>query len=148
MGTRSVIARENADGTVDAIYCHSDGYLSWNGRILAKHYADPAVVDELIALGGLSSLGEKIGQKVDFGDPAALRGDQCRAYHRDRGEELQVDKYKNVTKLLCKETLDDFWAEHVYIFRKGGWHHASSAGHWKDLAPLIPKLVTNEIAVT
>ena len=48
MSTRSTIAIELADGTVKQVYCHSDGYLSYNGRILFEHYSDPAKLEELI----------------------------------------------------------------------------------------------------
>jgi hypothetical protein len=41
MGTRSTIALEFADGTVEQVYCHWDGYLSNNGKILQAHYMDP-----------------------------------------------------------------------------------------------------------
>lgn len=38
MSTRSTIAIENEDGTIKKVYCHFDGYLSHNGRILAEQY--------------------------------------------------------------------------------------------------------------
>ena len=66
MATRSRIGILNDDGTVDSIYCHWDGYLSHNGKILFEHYTDPAVVQELIALGDISSLGIDIGEKHPF----------------------------------------------------------------------------------
>jgi hypothetical protein len=31
MATRSRIAIENQDGTVQSIYCHFDGYVRWCG---------------------------------------------------------------------------------------------------------------------
>ena len=33
MSTRSNISIKRKDGTYDKIYCHSDGYLEYNGRI-------------------------------------------------------------------------------------------------------------------
>lgn len=98
MGTRSMIGRLNDDGTVAAIYCHWDGYISNNGVILHEHYQDAAKVDQLIALGDISSLGEEIGEKHDFGWRGKLimanvdvdadpRSKMCDAYGRDRGEE-------------------------------------------------------------
>ena len=36
MGTRSTIALEYADGTVEQVYCHWDGYVSHNGLILSE----------------------------------------------------------------------------------------------------------------
>ena len=68
MSTRSRIAKLNDDGSIRVIYCHSDGYLSYNGRILLEHYTDPAKVDALLDLGDISSLGEEIGEQHPF-DP-------------------------------------------------------------------------------
>ena len=36
MSTRSNIAIKRKNGTVESIYCHWDGYLSYNGKILLK----------------------------------------------------------------------------------------------------------------
>jgi hypothetical protein len=98
MATRSTIAIQNADGTVTGIYCHWDGYLSYNGRILKENYNTEAKVRELIALGQLSALGETIGEKVDFNN--APDG-QCIAYGRDRGEiDSDAETFNTWTALL------------------------------------------------
>jgi hypothetical protein len=111
MGTRSTIAIQNADGTVTGIYCHWDGYLSHNGRILAENYTTEAQVRELIALGDLSSLGETVGAKTDFSNPA---DGQCVAYGRDRGE-TGVDAE-------TRSGWDNFDQEFNYLFVPGeGW---------------------------
>ena len=49
MATRSTIAVVNPDNTVTQIYCHWDGYLSHNGRILKESYTDLNAVKELIS---------------------------------------------------------------------------------------------------
>mgnify|MGYP003652617399 FL=1 len=51
MATRSTIAMKTATGQVQAIYCHWDGYIDHNGKVLMTHYTDPAKVAEMIALG-------------------------------------------------------------------------------------------------
>lgn len=66
MATRSFIGMLNDDGTVTGHYCHSDGYYSWNGRILNEHYRDIAKVKRLIDLGAMSVLAPEIGKKHDF----------------------------------------------------------------------------------
>ena len=66
MATRSTIAIEYADGTVDQVYCHWDGYLENNGRILRDHYSNPFKLRDLIDLGDISSLGECVGEKHAF----------------------------------------------------------------------------------
>ena len=90
MGTRSTIAIENADGTVTGIYCHWDGYVSNNGRILQESYTDEAKVRKLIALGNLSSLGPYICNQQDFdraADQAAATAHNWRQFIAENGQE-------------------------------------------------------------
>ena len=88
MGTRSTIALEFADGTVEQVYCHWDGYLEHNGQILARHYMDPFKVKELLALGGFSSL------------EASVEGTKATAYTQ-RGEDLDINKYKTLAEYFA-----------------------------------------------
>ena len=83
MATRSTIALEFADGSVGQVYCHWDGYLDHNGRILLAHWSDPFKLKKLIDLGDLSSLHPELGEKHDFG---AKYDEGCTFYGRDRGE--------------------------------------------------------------
>lgn len=135
MATRSTIAIELPDGTIKAVYCHWDGYLSYNGKILQKHYTVPKTVLQLVSKGAISSLGEVIGRKHPFSkwelkdtDPdyakklAALdKAEQARYtkfYARDRGEKLQVNTYKNFDDYA--DNLDG--QEFDYLFTKyGNW---------------------------
>jgi hypothetical protein len=82
MGTRSTIALEFADGTVEQVYCHWDGYLSNNGKILQNYYSDPFKVKELVALGGFSSLKETV-------EETALQA------YTQRGEDLDINKFRD-----------------------------------------------------
>lgn len=84
MSTRSCIAVQVSDGTFRAIYCHSDGYPSYNGAMLIQHYTERAKVEELVSLGDLSVLDENIGTQFDFNDKRPEGS--CRFYGRDRGE--------------------------------------------------------------
>ena len=61
MGTRSLIGREISPGKFRIIYCHWDGYLENNGKLLFEHYQDSKKVDELLDLGCISSLATNIG---------------------------------------------------------------------------------------
>lgn len=58
MSTRSYIGKWDGD-SIKAIYCHFDGYPNGVGRMLKEHYNSDDKIDELISLGGISSLGEK-----------------------------------------------------------------------------------------
>ena len=80
MGTRSRIGVMHGD-KLKSVYCHWDGYLSNNGKILQNHY-DSAKANHLVSLGDLSSLGTTIGEKHDFD----TRTDCCTFYGRDRDE--------------------------------------------------------------
>lgn len=95
MATRSTIALEFADGTVQQVYCHWDGYLEHNGKILKEHYSDPFKLRDLIDLGSLSSLAPEVGVAHPFGhfgtemtqeQYSEKFGDMCTFYGRDRGE--------------------------------------------------------------
>ena len=116
MATRSTIAIQREDGTVAQIYCHWDGYLSNNGQILLKHYQDPAKIEQLIALGDLSSLAPEIGTKHDFDN--APRG-ECNFYGRDRGEE---DTEARVFKDFKDYRENCQTEEYDYVFRNGTWY--------------------------
>ena len=107
MATRSVIAKLDDKG-VQAIYCHNDGYLSNNGKILDQHYQNEVKVDNLIAQGDASSLKDTIEDTI--------------FYMRDRGEEnKEATNLHNETKLLefAFESCD---AEVVYMFAYGSWY--------------------------
>ena len=100
MGTRSTIALEFADGTVEQVYCHWDGYLEHNGQILQKHYMDPFEVKALVSLGGFSSLRETFGETAD------------EAYTQ-RGEEICINKYKDIAEYFAECQQE----EYDYILR-------------------------------
>jgi hypothetical protein len=136
MSTRSTIAIELADGTVKQVYCHSDGYLSYVGRVLFEHYSDPAKLERLIELGDLSMLGIVIGEKINFNDRLAYnenhQATQCRAYGRDRGETgIEARTFWNFA--MYEMTHDR--EQYAYILRNNGtWYAAIGQGVFIELA--------------
>jgi hypothetical protein len=115
---------EFADGTVQAVYCHWDGYLAHNGQILLKHYSNPFILRDLIDLGDLSSLRPTIGTKHAFSqfdlpkDEAEafvnLTRDMCTFYGRDRGETgTSAKKFASYEDYL----LNHQYEEYDYILR-------------------------------
>ena len=131
MGTRSYIGRKLEDGTIQAVYCHWDGYPDHNGRILASSYNNVSKVDELISLGDLSSLGEEIGEKHEFFHaPKGI----CTFYGRDRGEERTGPRTYNTQEDFMKSASDS-WAEYVYLF-DGDWR-CWSGDEEIDMAPYV-----------
>jgi hypothetical protein len=113
MATRSHIGLRNTDDTVSYIYCHNDGYPSYNGKILAEHYTTVDKVNELLALGDLSSLGENIGNKHDWNNPPE---GECNTYHRDRGDKLKIARNQQFQDLIRNDNVD-----YAYIFDGDYW---------------------------
>jgi len=118
MGTRSRIGVFHGDN-VKSVYCHWDGYLDHNGRILLNHY-DSAKANQLVALGDLSSLHANIGEKHDFDDREASNN-QCTFYGRDRGETgTEWVTHGDFQSFL--EHCDNCGAEYYYIMKDGVWY--------------------------
>ena len=144
MGTRSTIALEFADGTVEQVYCHWDGYLDHNGAILAEHYSNPFKLRDLIDLGDMSSLRPEIGEKHAFSQfelraeevagYKLLTEDWCTFYRRDRNESgCKARKYKNADEYFdCSQQ-----EEYDYILRTDGvWYVRcyTTDGKWLTMA--------------
>jgi hypothetical protein len=127
-----------------SIYCHWDGYLSHNGKILQEHY-DSAKANHLVAMGDMSSLRKDIGEKHAFSQ-FELRAEEvagfklltenmCTFYGRDRGEkdtEFQVAQ----TFAEFLEQCDNCAAEYYYIMKDGVWY----VGDTYDGTPLSKTL--------
>ena len=120
MGTRSLIGKIEADNTVTAVYCHWGGDPSENGVILNTYYTDKSKIDELISLGGMSSLAKNINPNPDtvhvWGCP---QEDVCVFYHRDRGEELDIRHYDSVEDFVGNPNEWDI--EYFYLYNGTGW---------------------------
>lgn len=119
MSTPSTIALEYADGTVEAVYCHWDGYLSHNGRILRDSYSDPFKLQQLIDLGNLSVLAEEVTPTGAHVFENAQKG-VCLFYGRDRGEtEQDKERFTDYADYLSNADFCGF----DYILRKdGNWY--------------------------
>src|SRR5574344_1539635 len=92
MSTRSLICMQKDDDNYEAIYCHSDGYLTYNGAMLLDHYNDKETLQRLLNLGNISSLQEKIDPdptKPHSFDYSQRQDDVVVAYGRDRGDTEQ-----------------------------------------------------------
>ena len=104
MGTRSRVAVMH--GTVcKSVYCHYDGYLSYTGEILNKHY-DSALANELIARGDNSGVQVTVNAMNFYGE---------------RGEDN--------TSWSVAHTFEEFLeqvrgcgCEYYYVMRDGVWY--------------------------
>jgi len=147
---------------VRAVYCHWDGYLEHNGSLLQKHYAASPKVNNLIALGDLSSLRPEIGEKHLFSSmelPKEQREaheeavkDMCTFYTRDRGEDAPFKVFPTLKK--AQDYFEGSWCEYLYVFKytkasdytTGEWHYKKIGGRWKKLAPALAKLKAEDCA--
>jgi len=154
MGTRSTIALEFADGTVEQVYCHWDGYLAHNGQILQKHYINPFVLRDLIDLGDISSLKPTVGTKhafshfdteMDQKEYSEKYGEMTTFYGRDRGETGANKKsFVDFQDYLAHHQYE----EYDYILRningKATWFVSDHDGAYVELEQAIMDEQDNE----
>jgi hypothetical protein len=123
MATRSTIALEYADGSVGVIYCHWDGYLEHNGKILLGHYMDPFKVRDLLDMGSVSSLGETL-EATEF-------------HHRDMGREIMPAERAESFESYRLAMLDGFGQEYNYVLRNVDghpvWFYSRDTGYFIEV---------------
>jgi len=154
MGTRSRIAVMHGD-VVKSVYCHWDGYLSYNGKLLQEHY-DSTKANQLVALGDISSLKEEIGEKHAFShfdtemkqeEYDALYGNMTTFYGRDRGEAGTEWKVAHSFAEFL-EQVGGCCGEYYYIMKDGVWYcgtlHEREQDLYKKLVPLTEALIQVE----
>jgi len=111
MSTRSDIIIKDGENQYRGIYCHWDGYPSYNGRILLENYTTQDAVDELIQEGNLSEL---------HGSPQA-----CVSYHRWRGEAKNIKFSSQLSDLVQQD--------YSYLFEDGKWYWCAGDNNWSEL---------------
>lgn len=144
MGTRSVIGVMHGD-VCKAVYCHWDGYLQHNGRILQKDY-DSVKANHLVALGDISSLKEDIGEKHEFDGYNGTDEERAKYEHmttfygRDRGEKgCEFKSFMDFESLV--EFFDSCGGEYAYIMKDGVWFMFDDNDHTlRELATELEKV--------
>ena len=136
MATRSAIGVMHGY-KCKAVYCHWDGYLDHNGRMLLEHYSDSAKANHLVALGDMSSLRPEVvvpeGVEHSFDAPAK---DITVFYGRDRGETgTEFKVFHNDQELFAG--ID---AAYFYVMKDGVWY-VSEGAEWKVLSEELAKEV-------
>lgn len=126
MGTRSDIIIETPKGKFARLYCHWDGYLKHNGKILHEHYRDAKKRAALLKNGDLSVLDVEIGEKCPF---ESRPEGQCLFYKRDRGD--KDCEARVFDTLAAAWPGEDTWTEFTYVWRtddigQGDWWVASA----------------------
>lgn len=135
MATSSTISVVNKDKTISQIYCHWDGDLDNNGKILSENYATLERVQELISLGNLSELDKHIhptGFNHSFDTPEK---NVCVFYGRDRGDsDFEPNKYTSIHGYLNECPFEEF----NYMFVDNQWYYSLDDDKlFKVLFPMI-----------
>jgi hypothetical protein len=108
MSTRSRIGVLNENGSIESVYCHSDGYPEGVGETLTSNYNSEEKAREIISLGDLSFLGDD------------LTSGNTAAYGRDRGED-DVGSKKSRTEKGFITLTSETGGEYAYLFTAGHW---------------------------
>jgi hypothetical protein len=115
-----------------SVYCHYDGYLSYTGEILNKHY-DSTLANALVARGDNSGVKETL-EEMNF--------------YSDRGE-TDVSWQVAHTFEEFLEQVESCGAEYYYVLRDGVWYAGAvydTPGLIKGgLIPLVDALAANTI---
>jgi len=124
MATRSYIGVQMPNGSIEAVYCHFDGYPRGVGHTLHTYHNSLQAAASILELGDLSYLAEKLapepGQEHKFGN--AVEGVTV-AYTRDRGETgLEARTFPDIKTFT--QAAEGSWAEYVYLFRDGAWSYS------------------------
>lgn len=100
---------------VKTVFVHYDGNSV--GLYLEQYYNTSEAVEELISYGDAISIGECIGDKIDYKNDhlkvITLSGRQCMFFHRDKDEPLKI------TEMTEDELADS--EEFNYLFKEGCW---------------------------
>ena len=116
MATRSRIGIQLKDNSVLSVYCHSDGYPSFNGRVLREHYTTVEKVRNLIDGGNISCLHTNAGWNNEtLPEVGPL-------YYTSRGESLE-DNEPELSKDRGEylKMSGDSDEEYAYLFADGEW---------------------------
>jgi len=113
MGTRSRVAVMHGT-TCKSVYCHYDGYLSYTGDILNKHY-DSTAANMLIARGDNSGVKETL-EAMNFYEDRETDGED-------------VSEFLASTPWAVAHSFEEFLdqvegcgGEYYYIMRDGVWY--------------------------
>ena len=112
MGTRSRIGIELSDSSILSVYCHYDGYPSFNGKVLREFYDTKEKASELINGGDMSCTWTNVGWKNEtLPESGSL-------HYTSRGESIDMNAPrldKNVEEFFTNNE------EYSYIFTSAGW---------------------------
>lgn len=140
MATRSnILTIDQNTGKVRSIYCHWDGYIENNGKILYENYNTTTKVRALIDQGGISSLSNTL--------------EDTKFYIRDMKEPAinnKATEYKGLSEYFEQNEISFGYIEYVYVYseRYCRWAVLKTAEskNLRDLKSLKAALIEIELA--
>ncbi len=143
MSTRSSISMISLDGSVRQIYCHSDGYLSYNGVCLYTYYSSSELVDEMMKLGDASSIDKFLSPHSDTHHFDHREENISTFYKRDR-KETDVDclHFSNLNEFLSKGNFQGY--DYVFKEKNQKWYLLEK-NKFKVLKTLLKKIPHDKI---
>ncbi len=134
MATRGNIGIVNQDGSITGIYVHFDAYPEYVGKTLLNNYTNTEIVNQLIDLGDLSSLGEHLyATGHTWGAP--IEG-VCVAYGRDRGES-GVKSRRFISEIEYK--MNGKGVDYQYLFKDNKWYYRCVHKNKSEFIELTPE---------
>lgn len=122
MATRSRIALKNNKGQYESIYCHYDGYVEHNGKMLKEHYNNFYKILGLISLGDISSLRQEVeipeNEVHTFDNPLK---EVTVAYHRDREEDFNNCTFNHLYDMVSH--CYNEYEEYLYFYEGDKWSY-------------------------
>jgi hypothetical protein len=149
MATHSTIAKENNDGTVTQVYCHWDGYPTGVGHTLLNHYCNADKLSLLLSHGGISSLGDDIGEQHSFTNPykystpehsewANDPKNSTTFYGRDCHEDVDINTFGTLEHYLVDCQREEF----DYILKTDGKWYLLFGSEFEELETIIEEYGT------
>lgn len=116
MSTNSTISVLLNDGSVRTVYCHWDGYVEHNGKLLRSYYNSQEDAELVTSLGSLSSLGKNLFPNGEHSFDAPEK-DCTVAYSRDRGDDFYEEVFTSIEEYLGEFADEEF----NYLWYKDRW---------------------------
>jgi hypothetical protein len=144
MGTRSDIIVKLSNGQWKRIYCHWDGYLSHNGKILLNHYNSQERAERLVEHGDLSSLAASCDKPNGHTFRNPVKG-YCIYYGRDRGEKGVDGAIGDSLNEVYPD--EGAWTEFTYVWDGHQWLVGNPCESTQTMLKLTDAMEANAAAV-
>lgn len=118
MSTRSHIGIINKDGSIEVVYCHHDGYLSFTGQRLVDSHNNVPAARALLKIGNMTFVG------------APMRDANV-------NDSMMFDNLTDYQESIAEHFTD---IEYFYLYavnRTAGWWVSNNGKDWKQVSELL-----------